>query len=355
MHDKPSAPRVVRRGGKPRPPGAALLLAMLLPALWGAVALWAAGQEPDKKPPAAPAADKEKKDDKEKPRPPQDVTLSTSDGVQIVATYFPGTKGKESVPVVLLHVWKRSRKDYNDLALHLQSQGCAVLVPDLRGHGDSTVGAGTKAKTLDAAKFSTPQFALMATADMKAVKDYLWERHNAGELNLNKLGLVGAEMGATVAVEFSFGLDAAGYGEGDRPGRPYYGGLQVGRFVKALVLLSPEWAFKGLHMGKAMADKTLRGQLAVMLLVGAENPKALADAKAIHKLFKPYHLEPEGENKVERKTLFLGSLDTSLQGTKLLDAKELHVRDHIAQFIYLRLVKGAEAGWAWKVLKKPHQ
>ena len=32
--------------------------------------------------------------------------LITSDGVRLTATFFPGTEGKETVPVILLHMWK---------------------------------------------------------------------------------------------------------------------------------------------------------------------------------------------------------------------------------------------------------
>jgi hypothetical protein len=208
---------------------------------------------------------------------------------------------------------------------------------------------------LDASKLSTQQFALMGKWDMKAVRDFLWNRHNAGELNLNKLCVVGAEMGAAAAAGFSV-YDAAGYGEGNPPGNPYYGPLQLGRFVKAMVLLSPEWAFKGLPIADVRKNPAVLSQIAVMIVVGGETPKALAEAKRIHAIFKPYHPEPEGDNKGEKRTLFLGDLGTSLQGTKLLNAKELHVNDHIAQFISLRLIKTAEAsGWAWKELKRPHQ
>ena len=64
--------------------------------------------------------------------------LRTGDGLELALTYYPGTKGKQTIPVVLLHGWKQSRNDYKDLAPALQKLGYAVIVPDLRGHGEST-------------------------------------------------------------------------------------------------------------------------------------------------------------------------------------------------------------------------
>jgi pimeloyl-ACP methyl ester carboxylesterase len=347
----PSALRPTRKGWSLA--AAVLPAVVLLPVAW----CLAAAPAPENKPPAAPVADKGKSDDKQKPPPPEDVTLRTVDGVQLTATYFPSGKGKESVVIVPLHMWKRSRKDYRDLALELQSHGWAVLTPDLRGHGDSTtLSLGGKTETLDAAKFSPQQFTLMAKYDMLAVKDYLWERHNAGEFNLNQLCLVGAEMGAAVAVNFSL-YDATGYGEGSAPGSPAYGTVQVGGFVKALVLLSPDWSFKGLPLKLPLANAAVC-ELSVMLFVGAETPKTLADSSRVYGILERYHPEPEGDNKLARKTLFRGRLHTSLQGTRLLDAKEFNVKNNIAEFIDLRLVHGPEAntnGWRWKELKKPHQ
>ena len=105
-------------------------------------------------------------------------------------------------------MWKQSRSDYKDLAPFLQRLGYAVLVPDLRGHGDSMhVKGARKEDTINAEKMSPQQFLLMAGQDMKAVKQFLWDRNNAGELNIDKLCIVGAEMGASVAVNFAL-LDA---------------------------------------------------------------------------------------------------------------------------------------------------
>jgi len=71
--------------------------------------------------------------------PPKQLVRSTPDGVQLSITYFPGLKGKDSIPVVLLHMYRGSGTEFKTLAPYLQRLGHAVIVPDLRGHGGSTV------------------------------------------------------------------------------------------------------------------------------------------------------------------------------------------------------------------------
>ena len=94
--------------------------------------------------------------------------------------------------------------------------------------------------------------------------------------------------------------------------------------------------------------------IAVLILVGKQDSKAMEEAKQVQGLFKRYHPEPAGENKAD-KTLFFGSLDTRLQGTKLLDPK-FNVPAAIADFIDRRLVKSDESkSWRWAERKRPHQ
>jgi dienelactone hydrolase len=292
----------------------------------------------------------------EKKLPPaEDLELDTADGVKMAATFYPGTNGRETVPVVLLHMWKRDRTDYKDLAQALQARGHAVLVPDLRGHGDTPAAASsTKSEKSDPARLQPKHFAAMVL-DLDAVKNWLWKKNNEGALNLNKLCIVGAEMGASVGLLF------AGHDWFPR-GRDYpYLGVQqyqLGAFVKALVLLSPEKQFKGLD-----AVRTTKGlgslcekQLSVMIIVGAENKKLTAEANDLYDLLKPIHIDPKKEEKQEQKTLWLGELKTSLQGTRMLGVKELNVESNIAKFIDLRLV-GSDAAkkLTWKELKNPYK
>ncbi len=285
---------------------------------------------------------------------PEDVTLTTADGLRLVLTYYPGAKGKQSIPLVLLHAWKRNRTDYTkDLAPFLQGKGYAVVVPDLRGHGDSTrlINALGKEETLNAAAMPQNQFALMVTQDMKAVKEFLWERNNYGELNLDKLCLVGAEMGASIALDFAL-YDAEGYEQRT----PVYGPLQLGRFVKALVLISPEISFKGLSLRPAMKNPAVRGEISILIFAGKKDERALDEAKRVYALFERDHPKPDPDKKAEQQSLFLSLPDTNLQGANIFAEKKLKADEILAAFVNLRLEKNdAARTWVWKERKLPHQ
>ena len=142
-------------------------------ALWTAVALLAGWSLAA--PASAAAKDQPGTKEKEKAESPkpEDLLLRTGDGVQLAVTYYAGNKGKETIPIVLLHGWKQSRTEYKDLALALQAMGHAVLTVDLRGHGESTRRrTPNKDELLDAAKMVPAPVRSDGPRDMKAVKDF---------------------------------------------------------------------------------------------------------------------------------------------------------------------------------------
>ncbi|MHB1037708.1 MAG: alpha/beta hydrolase [Pirellulales bacterium] len=308
---------------------------------FGAMARGVAGQEaqeppakapvaPAKNPAAPDAAPAGKSAEGEKIPPPEPVAWRTPDGVQLKATYYPGTKKKETVPVILLHVWKGSRQDYEPLALFLQQKGHAVLVPDLRGHGESVRVTGVS-RPLDPETLQPTQYARMSTVDMEVVKRFLMEKNNAGELNIDKLCVVGAEMGALVALDWA---------RIDWSWPPLATGKQ-GQDVKALVLISPEWSFKNLRANAPLAHPAVRSQISVLIAYGKDSPKSEKEAKRIYAVLERFHLKPgeDPREKLERQDLFLDGIGTSLQGTKILGERGLNLEQHIAKFIELRLVK----------------
>jgi hypothetical protein len=157
-------------------------------------------------------------------------------------------------------------------------------------------------------------------------------------------------MGASVALNFA-AADAL-VQDRNRVRRPDY---KVGRFVKALVLISPERSFRGLPVKAAAAYPAVQQDIALLILVGKKDAKAFEEGKRIHGLFERSHPEPAGGDKIDRKTLWFGKFDTSLQGTKLLDPK-FNVPSIIADFILRRLEKSEESKeWAWRERRVPHE
>lgn len=268
--------------------------------------------------------------------PPQEVMLTTKDGVTLAATYYKSSKGREAVPIVMLHDHKEQRTIFNALASALQApadervQSHAVLTVDLRGHGGSTLAIDANGETveIDAAKLLADDFADMVTYDMEAVRKFLVDRNDAQELNLNKLVLVGAGMGANVAMIWA-GVDW------DAPPLPQ---RKQGQDVKALVLSSPNWRQKGLPLVNALKNPAVREDLSVMLVYGSQDNKAKDSAETIYKNFRKFHPEPPIDRVRELKDLFDYPLPTTLQGSKLLVDPQFNMLPNLDNFLKFRLV-----------------
>jgi len=274
--------------------------------------------------------------------PPQNVGLKpTTDGVQLAATFYPSPlekeQTKEAVPVILLHQFEGSRADYDSLALELQKLNCAVLVPDLRGHGQSTkrVMSDGKEKTIDPALMNKQDFEAMVQNDLEACKSFLMEKNNTKQLNIDKLCVVGAEMGAALAVNWA-----------DRDWSwPVLTTGKQGQDVKALVLLSPTWSFKGLPITPAATNRDFTGKLSWMVVVGDQGFKEPGEAKRLKQALEHSVLAnaPAGSPKLD----YL-EMKTSLQGTKLLGIGNL--ASEIAKFIDQQVGKSTHP---WTDRKSP--
>lgn len=263
--------------------------------------------------------------------PPIDVHLDTADGVTIVATFFPGGNEKESVPVILLHGYKGNRHDMDPLAKYLQEQmGCAVIAPDLRGHGDS-VNVKNFDKKLDLKTMPPAQFLVMIDQDLEKVKGHLLQQNNEGKLNIDKLCVVGVEMGASLAMlwtikDYSWPDLSIG---------------KQGKDVKTLVLISPAFGFKNLSMQPALAHPLVR-KLPMYMTAGMTDTKSAADLRRVYDSFKKFHTTADefrpaeleqDENREKIDLVFDTSMATKLQGGKLLSANELKLNERIGKFI----------------------
>jgi pimeloyl-ACP methyl ester carboxylesterase len=265
--------------------------------------------------------------------PPADIDLETSDGLQMQATYYGSNAGKNAVPIIMLHGWKGSRADFAGLALSMQAKGCAVIVPDLRGHGRSTlIKRGGDVITIDQATMRKGDIEAMVTQDLEAVKTFLMDRNNAGELNVEKLCVIGNEMGATVAVNWAI----YDWHWQQLPT------VKQGQDVKALVLISPPLNFRGINIIPAVNTPLLRTDLSVLILAGEKNSHAMNDAKQINTIIATARPKPPTDPKEieDRQDLFFSKVKgASLLGPNILNDKTIlsQLDLVVGQFVEWRL------------------
>ncbi len=272
-------------------------------------------------------------------------TLRASDGVQIIITYYgpPARKGtaqaKQATPVVMLHDYKDTRVAFAPLARRLQSQGdaegkgpsFAVVMVDLRGHGDSTkqYSASGDQRELDVTKIGKSDIADMATLDLEVVRKFLVGKNDAGELNLNKLCLMATGMGANVAVNWA---------ARDWAAPPLAIGKQ-GQDVKALVLVSPRWSYQGLGFQGPLAFRPLNQNVAWMLIYGAQDSKVKTDVDRIYKQLEKYHPPVVANDTGRQSSLVALELPSKLQGSSLLTLAGQATENSIIAFLMEHVAK----------------
>jgi len=282
-----------------------------------------------------------------KTQPGQSIDLqgdlfTAFDGVILSATYYRGAKGKDSEPVVLLHDKGGSRRDFEALVAQLVSDGKAVLVPDLRGHGkskekivvefgnpaffpleqfppspfweqwlpkrwtlynrfakDTNIGKKptTKVADTDASRYAERQFDAMALFDTQVWHDFLTYENNKERLNLKKLSIVGIGMGARVGAIWA----------------RYDGGKQTKNLVLISPILGKPDAIGGLA---ASAFSPIKNSISTMIIVGGQNKTFLADAEAIKRVIAGKEKEGEEDDGIKGKCPLI-KCNTDRQGVSL--------------------------------------
>ncbi|MDR3619567.1 MAG: alpha/beta hydrolase [Paludisphaera borealis] len=236
----------------------------------------------------APAKDKEK-DGLTKGTYHYTFKLRSFDGTQLAASYYPSKLGSSAPVVMLIHEASRSSKDFEDpvtelkgqgLAEHLQDQSYAVLTMDLRGQG------------LNPRRARNAEDREAMAEDLQAAYQFLLDRHNRGDLNVGKLGVLGVGAGANLAAAWAYQPGAAVSTEG-RPSD-----------VNALILVSPMPDGAGYVLDHVLAPLALR--IPLFVLAGAKDNASKDAVESARKSVERARL-----NKIE---LF----PSSLHGYKLL-------------------------------------
>ena len=264
---------------------------------------------------------------------PKIESLTTKDGVQLKVTYYASTEGKNATPVILLPDLKDSRSVVDSLARRMQTpdekrkdthKSFAVLTVDLRGHGDSTTQVlNGNRRTIDAAKLGRDDLFAMVRFDMEAVRSFLVEQNDAGKLNINRLSIVGAGLGASVAVNWA---------AVDWSAPPLAVGKQ-GQDVKALVLISPRWKNGALTLQNALRHPGVRQEIAFLMLYGDRERQAQSDVRRIEKQLEKFHPAPKNPSTDKPHDLVSLGAPTGLQGTKLLKEGGAEAENTIIKFL----------------------
>jgi hypothetical protein len=177
-------------------------------------------------------------------------TRITADGWTIPITYYQSTAGKEASVVVLLHgegdnqlVWTQKTK----LAERLHAENFAVITCDLRKHGEAKHGK------IEDKKLEAKEYQAMASAskfsELEIIQDYLFDEHQAGRLNMAKLGILAVDKMAPVALNWA---------ANDWTKKPYDDAPTLaastprGQTVRAIALLSPAEDVAGLSSAKPL-------------------------------------------------------------------------------------------------------
>lgn len=232
--------------------------------------------------------------------------VETKDGVRLHVGYFPPKEpGKNVVPVMVIHEWGGQFSPYLPLAIALKEAGCAVVVPELRGHGASNTfrTPSGEEQQFDPSKMGPADVAAMLGRDLESVKGFLKKQNDEEALNLNALTLIGVGEGAVLAANWAIRDWAF----------PSVGSKKQGQDVKALVLVSPEDMLKGQKLDNMFRDRFI--PFLPSLIVAGSEGDAGAEAMRIHKRLEAIKRRARRGDPAD---LQLELVPTSLNGPQLI-------------------------------------
>ncbi len=264
--------------------------------------------------------------------------ILTPQRVRLALTYWESPEGQESPLIVLLHGEKGNRKKWESMAKQFQASGYAVIALDLRKHGDSA-GAPTDAadgKSDDEFKLKTIDYIAMAADDMDGLKAYIYQKHQARELNMRKTGIVGVGPTCHVAI-----LAAAR----DWVRAPHPDGSTLssrtprGQDVQTLALISPESSLKGIKLNEPVGLLKSQG-VAFYVIVGGKDEKKRKAADRMNKLLTSRLKEDDAKARI----FYYHPKEVKLNGENLLRKYEKGMFEKLKQFHDLKL-KSVQQPW----------
>lgn len=148
--------------------------------------------------------------------PNEKAEMQTDDGVTIYGTYVYIDDAGHHPAVVLCHQMNKDRGSYAAFQNLLAENGICSLAIDFRGFGESTD------ERLVYKKFNNQDYIDMVN-DIKAAIMYLTEGSANERIDKKKIGLIGASIGANLAIMASAELESLKCVAALSPGRNYHG------------------------------------------------------------------------------------------------------------------------------------
>jgi len=268
------------------------------------------------------AQDKPNANKKELPEPEAVQLVTKKTGLQLNAMYFGSNMEKEAAPIILLHPWNEQGAMYYKFAKELQLMGYAVLVPDLRGHGKSVNAAAARDGRIVLEKMGRNDFGFIVAEDMEALKGFLMQQHNDGQLNIELLSVVGVGEGAMFGTLWAVN-------DWSFPALP---GLKQGQDVKSLILISPVMSMRGLNADSALKNPIFRN-LSFFLVAGSTSDQSSVITKMLKTLEKTHSYD---EKNLDASNLWLAEPNTSLEKAQLIN-NQPNIAKAVDQFITKRV------------------
>lgn len=354
-------------------------------------------KDKDKSKPAATESDEATEADAAADEPflkgSTETHIQTLDGVYLNLRLWVPEKvqtPKETPIVVLMHMRGRSQRDWFPFAKFLCDKGFAVCTFDFRGHGQSRdvnpdvymkVGDAMRhAVARNAAGIDRPlvprgereiqleiqelsgagkpttekidqseefrngkELAFALPNDLSAVKEYLLTKHNEGVLNIRRLGIVGAELGAAIAIEWM--------NREEFPIGRHQGFEPLDGDVAAAVLISPSMSIAGYRL---VADFNQQGQSIPMMIISGNDGKVADDAERMaRKLRVPNRqlVKQEDDKKSnkprskDRQGSGFFKVESKLVGSELLRPPVEKLDQYIGGFLKDNLTKDKSRNW----------
>jgi dienelactone hydrolase len=282
------------------------------------------------------------------------LDLETSDGMRIAAWHYPVTGGTKSVAtVILIHDIEGSHNTVDFLAHSLQRAGCTVVAPDLRSHGASVArgdAAGGKPagdpRTLKKSDLETMAAAAggrlreqsAVRGDIEAVRTWIKRNSDGDAIDIDRLCVVGSGLGATLAAMWTVA---------DWNWPPTTTGPQ-GQQVRALALISPVWATKGVSISTPLATEPFKRGVPLMVFAGTKDKDAVRLFDQLKRMRPREWLEqragqppakaPQVEELADASVFFV-QFDTSLSADKLVEDPVINAGEQLKAFFQLALAR----------------